>query len=202
MDNEQSPAGSPRSNKGVVVLLVGGVLILAAAGVVYFARGSAAPEPEPEPPVVEEVIAPAAPLVAVRESKPIAARDQDAGSAVETEQNTPPPAKSKGGGGGGGEKMGKIDAKAVNKFINSNFGQVKACYERRLRTNSLLEGKVDLNIGVNTRGRVTSVVVNRDTVRDAEMLGCVKRVVRGWKFPKPEGGRVVIGKTFNFKKKG
>jgi hypothetical protein len=201
MAHEQSPAGPQKSNKGVVLLLVGGALILVAAGAVYFLRGSEKPAPEPAPPEVEEVVAPAAPLVAVRESKPIAARDPDGGSAVETEENTPLPADG-AKRGGAAEKLGTIDAKAVNTFINSNFGQVKACYERRLRNNPLLEGKVDLNIGVSTRGKVTSVVVNRDTVRDAEMLRCVKKVIRGWRFPKPEGGRVIIGKTFNFKKKG
>jgi len=199
MANNQAPAGQPRGNKGVVFLLVGGVLILAAAGIVFYMRRATPPEPKPEPPVVEESVAPAAPLVAVRESKPISARKPDAGPAVETEEDAP---KKPRGGGARAEKLGTIDAKAVNRFMNSRFGQVKACYERRLRINSMLEGKVDLNIGVSTRGTVTSVAVNQDTVRDAQMLSCIKKVIRGWKFPKPEGGRVVIGKTFNFKKKG
>ena len=35
----------------------------------------------------------------------------------------------------------------------------------------------------------------------AEMLACVKTTIRAWEFPKPEGGKVIIAKTFNFKKK-
>ena len=68
--------------------------------------------------------------------------------------------------------------------------------------NTLLEGKVDVNININERGRVNWITVNRDTVKDGEMLDCVKKTVRSWQFPEPEGGSVVVAKTFTFKKKG
>ena len=85
--------------------------------------------------------------------------------------------------------------------VHVRFGQVRACYERRLKVDSTLEGTLDLNISIASSGKVTAVTVNRNTVRDAEMLSCVRRTIRGWDFPKPEWGRVVIAKTFRFKKK-
>ena len=96
--------------------------------------------------------------------------------------------------------MGTINPRRVSRFMNSRFGQVKACYERRLKKNATLRGKLDLNIAVSSKGRVTDVAVNRDTVRDSRMLKCVDGTIRKWKFPKPKGGRVIIGKTFNFQK--
>ena len=32
-------------------------------------------------------------------------------------------------------------------------------------------------------------------------LVSIKGVIRGWQFPKPEGGKVIIAKQFTFKKK-
>jgi hypothetical protein len=97
--------------------------------------------------------------------------------------------------------MGTIDVKAVDRYINTRFGQVRQCYERRLKINPLLEGKVDLKIGINTKGKASSISVNKDTVRDPQMITCIKGVIRSWQLPKPEGGKVIVAKQFKFKKK-
>lgn len=153
------------------------------------------PPPEIAPPASEP-----APLVLSQPSKPIIEMTRDAGivEEVTAEEEKPRPKHSSGDAL---EKMGKIDARAVNSFINSRFQQVRTCYEMRLKKNPLLEGNLDLNIGISTRGKVTSIGVNKDTLGDREVLSCVKKRIRSWTFPKPEGGRVVIAKSFKFKKK-
>jgi len=192
-------------NKGIVALLIGGFAILAAAGVVYFVkhREDAAPKTEP-PPKIEQAVPTPAPLVVAQKTLPVGEPD-DAGSDILTEKTDGVPDDHKTGkrrgGGGVSEPTGTIDPKAVDQFMNARFGQVKTCYERRLKMNPLLEGKLDLNIGISTKGKVTSITVNGDTLRDSELASCVKRTIRGWTFPKPEGGRVIVAKTFNFKKK-
>jgi hypothetical protein len=199
---ESRPPNKRKSNKGIIVLLVGGVVILATALVIYYVRSKPEPEPEPKEPKVEETVDVPAPLVMAQKQAPIEAED-DAGPEVPTadtepEQDEPKP---KGGSGAGSEKMGKIDGKAVNRYINTRFGQVRTCYERRLKINPLLAGKVDLNIGINTKGKASAISVTKDTVRDPQMISCIKGVIRSWDFPKPEGGKVVIAKQFTFKKK-
>ncbi len=97
------------------------------------------------------------------------------------------------------EPMGTIDPRKVNRFIDSRFGQVKACYERRLKNNPTLQGRLDLDISISSKGKVTDVYVNSDTVRDSRMHRCVNKTIRGWQFPKPKGGRVTVGKTFKSK---
>lgn len=197
---DSMPPTKPKSNKAIIGLLVGGVLILAAAVAIFYFRDKPEPEPEPDKPQVEEKIDIPAPLVVAQKQAPIEA-DDDAGPKVLTAEEDTEEKKPRPKGGGGAEKMGKIDVKAVKRYINTRFGQVRNCYERRLKINPLLEGEVDLNITINTRGKAGAITINKDTVRDPQMLTCVKGVIRSWQLPKPEGGKVVIAKKFTFKKK-
>lgn len=199
MRDTSPPTNRSGSSKLIVLFLIAGIFMLAAAGVVLFQRrtsGSPSAPPGPDPGATANVVAP---LIASQPTRrPIVEETDTATDGEEIEKNQKNTKKS---GRIRREKTGSIDAKQVNRFMNARFSQVKACYERRLKKNSFLEGKVDLNIDVASSGKVTRVSVNRDTVRDAEMLACVKRTIRAWQFPKPDGGRVIIGKTFNFKKK-
>ena len=196
MSDSMTPDPGSGTHKTIIFLLGGGTLLMAAAGIILYLRSADSPPPPPRP---EEAQVAVKPLITAPQQGPLlTAQDTETepsqDTATDTETAEKPKKKSYVAA------TGKIDAKAANSYINNHFGQVKACYERRLKINSLLEGKLDLNIGISTSGKVSAVTVNSDTVRDAEMLSCVKSVIRGWEFPKPEGGRVIIAKTFNFKK--
>ena len=195
MGDSLMPSKDSGGNKMVILLLVGGAVLLIVAGVLVFRERVAKPADIEAPVQVTKLVAP-------QPTKP-AIEPVDTGEAPETDEDKAPEQKTKK------RKPRKpsapqspIDAAKYNAFINSRFGQVRACYERRLKVNALLEGKVDVNISVNDRGRVNSITVNRDTVGDREMLTCVKKTVKSWEFPEPEGGGVVLAKTFMFKKKG
>ncbi len=198
MRDTSPPPNRPGINKSIVLLLGGGVIFLIAAGVILYTRRATPPKPPPEPPKIAKKINVPAPLVVSQPTRPLLHKEPDAGP-----KEPAPTGKDvkKRRGGKRREKVGSIDTKQVNRYMNSHFSEVKACYERRLKVNSFLEGKLDLNINVASTGKVTGISVNKDTVRDQEMLACVKRTIRRWQFPKPNGGRVIIGKTFNFKKK-
>jgi len=165
---------------------------------VYVFHSKRTPEPlPPERPVVSTPsVSPLVTLPPVQSPTP----EPDA-SPVEEEDPAEPGPEKRGGGGGGGGKQGTMDAAETNRFINANFSQVRVCYERRLKVNPLLEGSLDLKIRLTPKGSVGSVSVNSDTVRDGEMLECVLRTIRGWKFPAPEDGWVVFDKSFRFQKK-
>ena len=201
MRDSMTPDPGSGTRKTVIFLLGGGMLLMAAAGIILYLRSADSPSPPSTKPTKEVPLA-VKPLIAVPQHGPLlAATDPEAETDAPPDTAAEVQDREKTKKKGVVAATGKIDAKAVNIYINNHFGQVKACYERRLKINSLLEGKLDLNIGISTSGKVSTVTVNNDTVRDAEMLSCVKTVIRGWEFSKPEGGRVVIAKTFNFKKK-
>jgi hypothetical protein len=183
-ESNQSPSRSGGSKRPLVIIITG-IVVLIAAGLVLLNKRVASPNSTVrENQVVRERVA-APPLIIAEPAKP-----QNGGRESPDQDR-----KAKQG------PLGSIDPEVVNRFINARFGQVKACYERRLKTDSSLEGKLDLNISISTTGTVTSVTVNRDTVKDLKMRGCVRQTIRKWDFPKPTGGRVVVAKTFHFKKK-
>ena len=186
-------------SKGIILLLVGGVIILIVAGVVYFMQRSAPVERIKAPLVIDEPIEMPAPLVISDNLQSIEQKSQDAGATVATEGPQSP--TSNRPKGHASEKMGKIDARQVKVFINSRVSQVRACYERRLKLNPMLEGTLDLRIALSSAGKVTGIGVNKDTVGDSYMTSCVKSTIKKWKFPAPEGGRAVFDKPFKFKKK-
>jgi len=201
--NERNFQGSSKGgNNGILFLLAGGVILLTVAGFVYFRRNNDSSKSASKPPVVEAPAMQLTPLVIADKAKPRVLMSEDSGVEddllLKDDENKLGRKKRRSTRP---EKMGKIDGKVVNKFINARFGQVRNCYERRLKKNAMLEGSLDLNINVSSKGKVTSIGVNKNTVGDDLMLQCVKKVIRHWEFPKPDGGRVVIGKSFKFKKK-
>jgi len=196
MRDTSPPPNRSGSNKAIVFLLLGGLVILAAAGVVLYKRRAEPPKPPPEPPVVAEKLDIPAPLVVSQPTRPSLNDKEDAGASDEEKPKGPRRKRTHKS-----RSVGSIDKKAVNRYMNSHFAEVKACYEHQLKKNSFLEGKLDLNIDVSVGGKVTGITINKDTVRSAPMLACVRRTIRRWKFPKPTGGHVIIAKTFNFKKK-
>lgn len=200
MGESQMPSQGSGNNKTVILLTVGASIIMAAALIIALTRQGDAPDVTPqdsEPP--PDVYVPAPSLVATKPVRPLN-QPTDTDSSGDTDETDGKPESQRRGKRS--RSGGEIDTQKVNQFINSRFGQVKACYERRLKMSSFLEGELDLNIGILGSGKVETIGVNKDTVRDAQMLSCVKKTIRSWTFPKPEGGRVVIGKTFQFKKKG
>lgn len=190
MTDSWIPAPQTGGGKLVVFLLVAGATMLLISGGLFFIKQQRADSSAEAPVATPNNLAPA-PLVQPQIQRPMLPQ-LDTGP--EPPPDKPEPAAKT-------ERTGTIDPQTVKNFFRTHEGAVKACYERRLKINPMLEGKIDLNIVVHSSGKVGAITRNADSVRDTEMFDCIRRTIRGWKFPQPEGGQVVIAKTFNFKKK-
>jgi len=114
--------------------------------------------------------------------------------------------KSSGASGGGGmgskkratvrgsiksaapEVDGALDSAALQRAVRRKMGAVKACYEKQLKRNPNLSGKIVIVFMVGGNGRVSSVEVDQNTMGNKEVGSCIVRQVKRWIFPKPEGG--------------
>jgi hypothetical protein len=67
--------------------------------------------------------------------------------------------------------------------INRGRAAVKACYDRGLKRNPSLSGKLTAKIVLARGGSVSSVSISDETLGDAEVVGCVKASIRSWRFP-------------------
>ena len=95
---------------------------------------------------------------------------------------------------GGAEESweGTIDREAVRRVIRSILSQIKSCYERQLRSNSSLEGKVIIEFEIIEQGRVRTAKTKSTTMNDATVESCVATRTKEARFPEPPAGTVAV----------
>ena len=86
---------------------------------------------------------------------------------------------------------GTIDTAAVKKYLRQRSIVVKHCYEKALKTNPGIMGRLVLELTVKTNGRATAAVAS-DSVGDPAVATCIQRKIEAWRFPKPDGEAAVL----------
>jgi len=187
-----------KKNDGKYGLLA--LLLLLAAGMLwYFLRGDD-PEPPPEaevteqPPIeaetVEEVIAEIE-IPPDEELEPEAKGERSARKSTGEPQSEPSGPSPEDWVCTGA--ISPAQARAVVQGAASK--QVQTCYERGLKTNNLLQGSMEVELTIDIAGNVRAVSIGGN-VNDRQVQSCVRRVARTWKFPQPTGGCVRINVPF------
>ena len=82
---------------------------------------------------------------------------------------------------------GDVPVSAVRAVIQDNSAQVRACYERRLRANNMLQGDLKLRIKIASTGQSSTTSIT-GTLKDNEVVSCVRSLAQHWSFPAPTGG--------------
>ena len=70
--------------------------------------------------------------------------------------------------------------------------EIQFCYERELRKDPDLKGKVKVKFTISGTGSVISAVISSSTLDDDRVEECLKRKIKRWVFPGPKGGGIVI----------
>lgn len=92
---------------------------------------------------------------------------------------------------------GEIDANRVASIIRGQLGGIRSCYERALRNNPTLAGRLEVHFTIGTSGRVTAA--NSSGLPASPEVGtCVTQRIRGLVFPTPDGGAVDFSFPFTF----
>ncbi len=121
----------------------------------------------------------------------------DAGAGDEPPQSeavaTTPVKKSAGKPG-----MGELDQAVIKKVINGNLGRFKYCYERELGPSPSLKGKVVVKFTISPSGTVSKASIASSSLGSKNVEGCVLKVAKKLRFPKPKGGSVVVSYPFMF----
>jgi hypothetical protein len=85
-----------------------------------------------------------------------------------------------------------IDRELIRRVIHLNIGQVRYCYETELIRKPSLFGKVAVHFVIGPSGTVVTSDVAQSTADDRALESCLAGKVKGWQFPKPKGGGVVV----------
>lgn len=92
---------------------------------------------------------------------------------------------------------GLFDSNLVVRQLRSRQAAVRRCYERELRNNPTLGGRVVVRFSVQPTGTISNVTTTENTTGSAAVAACVTSVVRGIRFTEgPDGGSVTY--TFPF----
>jgi hypothetical protein len=76
-----------------------------------------------------------------------------------------------------------LNAGMVRREIAQNMFHVHRCYDQALKRNPNLAGRYAVTITISLGGRVSRVVIDKDTLRHPGVANCVKRKIRAWRFP-------------------
>jgi hypothetical protein len=169
----------------VMLLLVGGLVLWKTRGKEEPKQATNVPPPPTttQPPVLEQPPPPPPPP------------EPDAG---EKKQPSNGKVKYTGGSGGcTGECKGTASA-GLRSALRSRAGQARGCYERGLRQNAMLQGKIVVSIRVGPSGQVCSAGIASNSVGDPGVASCVLGMFRSGSFPAPQGGCVDAQVPMNF----
>ncbi len=97
---------------------------------------------------------------------------------------------------------GVLDSSAIAKVVSRRKGAIKSCYEKQLKRNPKLAGKVKVQFTILQSGRVSNARVLEDTTGDPAVGKCIVSGMQRWRFPKPDGGDVTVAFPFVFAPSG
>jgi hypothetical protein len=89
----------------------------------------------------------------------------------------------------------------LRSALAARGGQARGCYERVLRTNAGLEGRLLVSARVGPSGQVCSLRVADQGLGDQGVANCVQRMFQTGGFPPPAGGCVDVQVPLNFVQK-
>jgi hypothetical protein len=87
---------------------------------------------------------------------------------------------------------GNISQDEVLRIIRINYGRFRLCYERGLRSNPTLAGRVDIHFVIDAQGNVKSVTDSGATLHDDATVACVRRGFTALDFPQPSSGAAKV----------
>lgn len=188
------------SKKGSGGLIALGLLMLAGAGgLIYWGtqRGSQTEVEE----VRKVAPAPAPTVEQLAEAPPPPPPDEELEEKEEQPKTEATSAKKATGPSGCAGTCKGTATEALKSALRARAGQARTCYNRALRVNSMLEGKLSVAVRVSSSGNACSASVTSDSLGDPSVSSCVVEKFRSGKYPTPQGGCVDTAIPLNFVKK-
>jgi TonB family protein len=93
---------------------------------------------------------------------------------------------------------GHGDPQAIAREVRDRRKAVAACYERALKQQPNLAGKLVIRFTIAPAGTVPSVEVDEDTLGAPAVAACVRAVILRWRFTAPGEEPVEVSFPFVF----
>jgi hypothetical protein len=175
----------------VAMLLMGG-------GLVYWKLSSdQAAQPAETATDASKTSAPPKATLEMAPPPPPPPEEEDAGAADAEVAPSGQKAKKAGKGPCQPPCKGKVTG-TLQAALRGRAGQARRCYERALRLNPSLQGRMTINVTVGSNGQVCSASIGSNSLGDHSVATCVVGSFQGAQLPPPQGGCVNAAVPVNF----
>ena len=86
---------------------------------------------------------------------------------------------------------GELSQAAISRVLNRQKKALRDCYERALKRDRSLKGKIVISFEILETGRTSNVEID-DRMGSTAVARCISGRVKYWRFPKPAGGSVFV----------
>ncbi|KPA09720.1 signal peptide protein [Candidatus Magnetomorum sp. HK-1] len=93
---------------------------------------------------------------------------------------------------------GGISRAAVKKVIDQHIDDITYCYEVALISDPSIVGKAVYEWRILMNGTVGDVHILSASIQNQQILGCIKKSIKTWDFPKPHQRQVLVSYPFVF----
>jgi len=81
----------------------------------------------------------------------------------------------------GGEELTQ---KQINEVVKNNYSSIKYCYDKALKSNEGIGGKMEITLHILGSGQVAKVINETPKLKGTEMDRCItEQIKKKWKFP-------------------
>ena len=95
-----------------------------------------------------------------------------------------------------------VDRAALARYIRDRLGAIRGCYERELKRNPGLKGKVVVRFNITPAGRAGDIRIEENTLGSGEVGACITGLMRSWIFPFKPPDEVQVQYPFLFTSAG
>lgn len=92
----------------------------------------------------------------------------------------------------------EVDREALARYVRSRKAAIQNCYERELKRNPSLKGKVVVRFSITPAGRSAEIEIEENTLGNESVASCIRTVIRGWLFPFHPESDVTVAYPFVF----
>lgn len=96
------------------------------------------------------------------------------------------------------EVDGSLDSAQIASVVRRRIKSLQDCYERELKRDGSLSGKIEVEFTIGESGRIDEARVSNNEMGSKAVGACLVSRVRRWRFPAPDGGSVTVNFPFIF----
>lgn len=94
--------------------------------------------------------------------------------------------------------LGSLDKSVIEAVVRRHLAEIRYCYEAELQRYAGLKGKVVTGWTIGADGHVTEAHIVESSMGNQAVDNCVRTTVKRWQFPSPQGGGIVLVKSYPF----